>query len=54
MSEPITVKVDVAEISKRVYEIRTIMKGKFYKRQYIGYTRKEALELFEDWLEGHL
>lgn len=54
MADPITVTVKVTQLAKNAYEIRAIMKGKFYKRQYIGYTKKKALSRFEEWLGEQL
>ena len=54
MGNPITVKVSVTEVCKNTYEIRAIMKGQFYKRLFVGYSRKQALKLFENWLNEQL
>ena len=54
MAEPISVTVKVTQLAKNAYEIRAIMKGRFYKRQYIGYSKKKALARFEQWLGEQL
>lgn len=54
MADKITVSVSITEVCKSTYEIRAIMKGKFYKRMFVGYSRKQALKLFENWLNGQL
>ena len=46
----ITVSIKVIKHSDKVYEIYGIMKGKFYGRTYIGYSRQKAIKLFEKWL----
>ena len=54
MNKPITVTVQVDKLSTYAYEIRAVMKGKFYRRIYLGYSKKTALALFQDWLGEQL
>ena len=54
MAEQIHVTVSVTKISRLVYEIRAVARGQFYKRQFVGYTEKKALKLFEQWLGEQL
>ena len=54
MSEPITVTIKVEKMAEFAYEIRAIMKGRFYKRLYIGYSEQDAIDLFQDWLGEQL
>ena len=54
MSEPITVTIKVEQTGELVYEIRAIMKGRFYKRLYVGYSEQDAITLFQKWLGEQL
>lgn len=50
----IQVKIKVEQLSRLVYEIRAVVKGKFYSRRYMGYSKKDAIKLFERWLNTQL
>ena len=39
------------QISPRVVEVRTIIKGAIYKRRYFGYSINDAVILFKKWLD---
>lgn len=50
MADKIPVKIKCTTLTPSTYEFRTVIKGRFYKRQFIGYPKKEAIKLFEKWL----
>lgn len=50
MANAITIKIKVKPIAHNAYELRTVMRGRFFKRQYIGFTKQEAIKRFEKWL----
>lgn len=50
----VKVNVKVEQISPKVLEIRTIVKGKFYMRRYMGVNKKEAMKMFGKWLETQI
>lgn len=54
MADEVSVQVSVNKLGNKVYEITGVMKGKFYKRQYIGYNEQTAVDLFEQWLGEQL
>jgi hypothetical protein len=54
MGEQINVRLSISKMAKNVYEIRAVAKGMFFKRQYIGYSEKDALKLFKEWLGDQL
>ena len=54
MAEQVQVQVSVTKLGNLVYEIRGVMKGRFYKRLFVGYTESQALELFEEYLGEQL
>lgn len=54
MADKIPIKIKFKAFSPRVFELRTVVKGRFFKREYIGYSKKEAVKLFEKWLSTKL
>lgn len=54
MANDVTIKIKVKPLAHGAYELRTICKGRFFKRQYIGYTKQEAVKLFQKWLGEQL
>ena len=54
MANPITVRISVDQLGTRVFEIRGVMKGQFYKRLYVGYDKQSAIKLFQEWLGTQL
>ena len=50
----IEVKAKIEQISKQVYEVRAVVKGKLYTRRFIGYSKKDTLKLFGKWISTQL
>lgn len=40
--------VKLKKISALVYEIYGVLNGRFVKRQYVGYTQKQAVKAFTE------
>jgi len=50
MEEKIPIKIKFKAYSPHAFELRTVFKGKFFRKEYLGYTKKEAVKEFEKWL----
>lgn len=54
MANEVKIKIKLKPICRLTYELSTVMKGRFYKRMYMGYQKNEAIKLFQKWLGTQL
>lgn len=54
MSEPVKIKIRYTQFSPGVLELRTIARGRFFKRRYVGYKKVDAVGHFKIWLKEQL
>ena len=54
MAGNVKVKIKLRPICRLTYELSTVMKGRFFKRMYVGYTKQEAVKEFQIWLGKQL
>ena len=50
MAEDTKIKIRYTQLSPKVLELRTVLKGRFYSKTYIGWSLKDAAKHFKHWL----